>query len=247
MSEITLKNDKKLFYHVDTARSIVIYSDSFIDETYGKDNKIQSLLIGGYLKISVGDEFNTGLDSVKISYRIKFIEKIGDKYILITNYFNKCTSYITPVIDGDRERLWINEYLINTYLDKEYNYIYLRYRFVGHETYLKLEEYLTRHRQFTERIDQNEFTTFKFRIPDEFVDDCKYFIKGRYSKFSDLLKRRIIKFHKLDPRHRIAQTIFKKRELKMYWENFLEMSLPVDCELDSKPLKSEEIWQEQCF
>lgn len=237
---------------LDSCRIEIIPDVAFVEETYGEDKQIISLNIGGVYSIAVGGNFASELETFKIPYKVNFIERCGKdkRYVLISHKRNKTCTYLLPTLmmnkytkpffTGISDDLSNFGYLCNCYIKND-KFLNLQYRWRSNTQFREMEMVLINHPQYVIKCDSNEFVIFQFRIPDEFLDDVNLFLNGKYSKFTDKLKHQIIKFHQFIPGHRVSQTLYKKKELKAYWEKELAMRLDETVELESKPNK-EELW-----
>lgn len=247
-----LPNNKTIKVKTLDSCRIEIIPDSYVEETYGEDNQIISLNIGGGLNIAVGDNFVSELETFKIPYKVNFIERCGlaKRYVLISHKRNKSCTYLLPTLMMKNytksfftgiDDLSNFGYLINCYI-KDNKFLNLQYRWCSNTSFRKMEMMFVDHPQYTLKCDNEEFVLFQFRIPDEFLNDVNLFLTGKYSKFTNKLKEQIIKFHRFLPGHRVSQTLYKKKELKVFWEKELAMRLD-DCELESKPIIKEELYE----
>ena len=249
-----LSNDKTIKVKtLDSCRIEIVPDVAFVEETYGEDKNIISLNIGGAYSITVGDNFTSELETFKIPYKVNFIERCGlaKRYVLISHKRNKSCTYLLPTLMMNKYTksyfTGINDlsncgYLCNCYI-KDDKFLNLQYRWCSNTSFREMEMILINHPQYVIKCDDNEFVIFQFRIPDEFLNDINLFLCGKYSTLSPHLKQRIIKFHQFLPGHRVPQTLFKKKELKTFWEKELAMSLDETVELESKPEIIQEIWK----
>jgi hypothetical protein len=250
-----ISNDKTMKVKtLDSCRIEIIPDVAFVEETCGEDKEIISLNIGGVLSIAVGDNFVSELETFKLPYKVNFIERCGlsKRYILLSHKRNKTCTYLLPSLSMNKKYTkpyftGIDNYITWGYLCNCYihdnKFLNLVYRWCSNDTFKHLEMILINHPQYVIKMDQNEFVIFQFRIPDEHLNNVDLFLKGKYSKFTDKLKQQIIHFHQFLANQRVTQTLFKKKELRIMWEKELAMSLDENVELDSKPEKLEEIWE----
>jgi len=84
---------------------------------------------------------------------------------------------------------------------------------------------------------------YLFKIPNGFEKDVEHFLEGRYSKFSDTLKKQILRFYN-DPKKEsvVAKIIYKSPDLKSLMEKDLNVKLSDATELASKPILEQEIY-----
>jgi hypothetical protein len=60
-------------------------------------------------------------------------------------------------------------------------------------------------------------TNFSLPIPEEFIKDYKYFLRGKYSKFSLKLKKIILSFWNCNGETNLHSILFKTDKMKEYW------------------------------
>jgi len=253
MNCIDLKHDRKIFYKVLNARAIQVSSNvPYIEEVKDEDDIITSLNFGGEYVLAIGEEFEVILQNndktIKYKYEVNYIEEsVNNSYIILSHQRNKSSVYILPLLGlykpyyTGEHNLTHEGYLINCYITEDKRFLDLLYRFSTHQTYKFLEQDLIRHKQFIKLIDINSnYVIFRFRIPDERLSDVELFLQGKYSKMNDSYKRFIISFHGYMPNHRVPSTLFKKEQLKKYWESYLDIKLGENVELESKPNLEEE-------
>ena len=239
---------------LDSCRIEIIPDVAFVEETYGEDKEIIALNVGGVLSIAVGDNFVSELETFKIPYKVNFIERCGlaKRYVLISHKRNKTCTYFLPTLMMNKTYTkpyftGINNYsnfgyLCNAYI-KDNKFLNLQYRWCSNTPFKEMETILINHPQYVIKMDDNEFVIFQFRIPDEHLEDVNLFLSGKYSKFTDKLKKQIMSFHQLMAKHRIVQTLYKQDGLRKFWEKELGISLNDETELDSKCIIKEELWK----
>ena len=163
---------------------------------------------------------------------------------------NKSKSYILPLLNDFVEIKNVND-IDNTYLflegsDKEY--IIVKYKKTT-ETFEYLNSIKGNDLLAEVRETDNNLYLF-FNVPDEIRNDYYHFINGKFSKIYN--KNKIISFlsKNYTSRHfntiqRIKQVLFKDRALKAEIEYNLDITLPDDSELSSKPIKEMETLQNE--
>lgn len=237
---------------------------------------IHTITFNDQVSYSLGDSLSVAVvGTVPYNFTITSIYKLQDDLILFTtDTKNKSTYYITPTVFYNKQAIGLVKYttgkfsglyncnFINTYLGNfkgEFKYIYLKFLYTAHPGYLSLEKKLEDNPNFMNRLDKDQYVYYQYRIPDEFIHDAKLFTKGKFSKFSDALKLRIVKFssegddsfnrdvqsiaqksttHLLTP---LAQGLYLNKSLRDKISNSLGMKLDAHQELISKPLLENEI------
>ena len=103
---------------------------------------------------------------------------------------NKSFTYILPMMSKYFDV--VRENLLNTFLysgDRpEYKeHIFFLYKFSGDKKYIEYENYLENQDILEMYYDPDKYhTLFCFKIPEEYKDIYKKFLKGRYSEFPQL-------------------------------------------------------------
>jgi len=163
---------------------------------------------------------------------------------------NKSFTYILPMMSKYFDV--IRENLLNTFLysgdHPEYKeHIFFLYKFSGDKKYIEYENYLENQDILEMYYDPDKYhTLFCFKIPEEYKDMYKKFLKGRYSEFPQDYKVLIFKFHGItDPVHRVAQVLFKHPDLREEWEDKLGVDIHEDAEVSSPPDILLETYQEK--
>lgn len=248
-SIIDLEAGNKVFYVVRNSRMIEIYTNAINIEEQLINDKIESITIGKTV-FKIGDNFKHDLGSIPSDYVISRIEKgasPSEKYskgfTLFTHDRNKTTTYILPCLGENDNFFYTDSYLINAYLNNERDQLHLLYRFSTSEDYAVVENKLIKHPLFRKMDNSIKgFDVFIFDIEEIHLKDVEYFVLGKYSKFSEILKLKIKKFYKLSAKSRLWQIITRDKELvaKMERDFFCSFS---GVDLDEKPKLKNEIWQ----
>lgn len=244
-NDITLTNGKKFLLTPINSRSIEVETkDSFIQ--VNKAGKIiQSILLGGEKKISLGDEVSCYIVDTLSYYKISSITQITKNlFQLSCEDLTKTSLYLLPCLGGTRNIFgW--SYLYNSYIT-DYNSdnpkLKLTYRFVGSENYNKLENFLINHKFYICTKEENKYlTSYIFSIPDEYKQDYHSFLDGKFSLLSEKLKQNILVFHGFNKRTNVYKILYKSKELKTELEKELGIELEENCELASIPDQKIEI------
>lgn len=243
-----LSNGRTLFYKICNARFLEIHT-SFVNEESEEDEgitKITSLNFGEGAILRLGDEFIARLNDSDVKYKIGYIEKLGkNHYCIGTHRRNRSSIYMFPIIGGMKKNFLYDTYFVNAYIGKNdtsnEGFLYLLYRFLPNPSYLQFEEYITKHPLYLskEELDKR-YTVFKLNIPQEHLIDVEMFKVGKYSKFTEVLKKKIKFFHDLKNESKSIQILYKTQQLKTKMEKELEVKLN-DSELETIPKLEEEI------
>jgi len=248
-SIINLEGGSQIYYTIKNGRMIELSTNAINVEELTEFNLIKGITIGK-TTINVGDNFKHDLDGLPSTYHITRIEKGGDpdtkyrhKYTLLSHPRNKTTTYILPCLDRDKEFFQVDTYLINSYLNKERDQLYLLYRFAKTPKYATLEQSIIKHPNFVSIDNSIEgFDLFLMDIPNTYWNDVEEFIYGKYSKISKNLREKIKKFYKLHDKSRIWQILTRDAELVKYMEKEYFCSFK-GIDLEERPKLEEEIWK----
>lgn len=243
-------------YKICNSSTIEISTEKYVEPII-HNSEINELLIGNE-SLKLKQVFKFPIGNRIVPYEINHILRINDnKYLLKTELRNKTTQYLLPILEKlklnkttvkqldkdtleDISRYCNYSYLINAYLGGEETnrldgYLYLKMRFSPHEIYQIMEEAIVdTHPLFVKVIDlKDEYTYYKFKIPNEFKEDIYLFLEGKYSKFSSVLKNRITMFHSLKPESNLFQIITGGNSYREKLSKSLGYS--IEGELDSIP------------
>ena len=149
------------------------------------------------------------------------------------------------MLGGERRLFFYDNLLINCFigLPNHEGCIALLYRWSGDPLFLKFENALKQFRNYLDSYDVSEtLIMFIFDVPIKHIKNYKYFITGKYSKFSSNYKTKILKFHGLDINSQLAQIIHKNEKRKKRLENTLNVTLDSNAELYSILDEKQEIF-----
>lgn len=204
---------------------------------------------GNKANISVGAQFVFDMVEGVTKYKIEEIEP-GDSnrvFILNTHKLTKSTSFLTPVVAVAAGPIGFYTNMINCYIRTyalEPLQLILLYRNVGDNNFEKLSKNLKAIPTYCTSIKHDKlFTSFIFDIPDNFANDVGLFLKGKYSNLSEVLKNRIIRFHKLKKASMLYKVLYRDMSLKKFIEMDLNESIPDNVDLYSMPEPEIEILQ----
>jgi len=159
---------------------------------------------------------------------------------------NKSKSYILPLLEGSIDIQYIR-HIINTYLylkpdlgitSRSIHVLYDK-AIIEQELF---EEYLEEVKSCFLFIDFREISEgylLSFRIPERHIKDYDYFVEGRYSKFNNASKKKILyHLYKHYPElneliKKIEYILYKEDTLKKAWEEKLNIRIPEEIELSS--------------
>lgn len=249
LSTIDILAGEKIYYKVKNARMVEIYTNVNNVETIVEKDEIKELKIDDKI-FKIGDVFQHDLESITSGYKIKKIMQGADnikkykyRFTLFSHLRNKSTSYILPLLGKVNNYFFTDSYLINAYLSKDLNRLFLLYRYSKSDAYSVIEENILKHPNFVKiHNDIPGFDVFEFNIPERFHKDVNLYINGKYSKMSNDAKSMIKNFYNLNDKSRIWQVLNRDDSLRK------ELELRFGCsfsgvDFDEKPNKNEEIWE----
>jgi hypothetical protein len=133
------------------------------------------------------------------------------------------------------------------YLDEEYKYIYLVFRFTPFNWYLSVKDMLKASPAFHSSFkdNSNKFDIFQYRLDAEGKEVCNYFMKGQFHYFPDSYKKKMINFYKLNIQDRKYKIIMNDAKLRQELSDLYHNGtvLPDKIGLATKPKSDIEIWQ----
>ena len=180
----------------------------------------------------------TTLQIKGVKYKINIIEEQINKKAVYYNLSiakrTKSSTFIMPMLGGNRKLFFWNRLFINCFIkaDAEDNCIALLYRWSSDPLFIKFEKALSKFRNFRKSYDPSpDYVMFIFDIPKKYEKDYQNFMFGKYSKFSKLYKINILDFHELEVDGEVGQILFKSPKRKSMMENKLDVILDEDSEL----------------
>ena len=158
---------------------------------------------------------------------------------------NKSKSYVLPLLNDFVEIKHVND-IDNTYLfleGRDNEYIIVKYKKTT-ESYSYLDE-IKDVELLSEVIETDNNFYLLFNVPYEIMNDYHNFINGDFSKIEGKSKITSFLSKNYSSRHfntiqRIKQVLTKDRALRAEIEYNLDVTLPDDIELSSKPIKEHE-------
>jgi len=239
MSKINLK-----YVDVETSdlRGFIITPLKEYVINYDDDYYIKSIIIDDSYRLKIGDSVKVN----DINHTINTIRKVRGSFFMITERITKTSQFILPLLGGTYEDFNFNNSLYNTYISKDYKYIYLVFKFLDSEEYLDMENKLTTRSDFVELLDPSPDTVvIKLSLPHIYKEDIKRVMLGRYSKVSASLKSKICIFHGFDIKSKTYKMLYQGSTLRKEMEKEFNCDIPEDIDLMTKPEKKKEIWDFQ--
>ena len=221
-------------------RQVRLYTDSEdVLLKYDDNYYITTIIINDKFRIKLGD--NIEVDGIK--YKINLIRKDKDYYYLVQERATKVSQFIMPLLEGAYEYYDFKDTFYNSYISKDYKFIYLVYKFKPTEEYLSIEDRLSKHPMFVEMKDPDADTVvFKFKLPETFRNDVMKIMKGKYSQISPTMKSKICIFHKFGTQTKTFRALHRDVNLRKELSIEYGCDIPEEVELIGMPVKDKEIW-----
>jgi hypothetical protein len=159
-------------------------------------------------------------------------------YDLSVDRLTDSSIFVLPFMGMNRKLMMWDSLFVNAFMatPEEPECIALLYRFSGESIFTKFESALCSFRNFKRRIDPDPYhVLFVFDIPEEAKSSYAAFKEGRYSEIDDDWKLRILEFHGFDFDGHTGKILFRDPRLRQDLEQKLDVQLPADAELHSKP------------
>lgn len=246
MNEITLSNGKKIYLGIVSARRFSIDTDHpEVEIVRDEQGELVCINFSDIYTMSYGEEFVIkDPNGNYISFVLRDVAKISpNSYHGIDQKLTKTCIFILPLLLTDYDYFDYNYSLFNGYVSEDGKYIYLKYKFINSEKFLKLEDKLRGHSQFVRAYDPDKnFVVYVFKLQDRYKDYISKILEGKYSQISDYYKKIILRFHKASPRSVLGMILYKDSMYKKKLEKELGTRIPDDIDLMSKSKLEEELW-----
>lgn len=198
-------------------------------------------------KICLGDTLRP---QKKSPYRVNLIRpgiNVGDIvcYDLSVARLTDSSIFVLPLMGMNRSLMMWDSLFVNAFIgtEEDEDCIALLYRFSGTPKFTKFESALCSFRNFRRRVDPDPYhVLFVFDVPDDARSSYEAYCDGRYSNIQDIWKLRILEFHGFDIDGHTGKILFQSPRLRAELEQQLDVTLPEDAELHSKPNLSLELY-----
>jgi len=180
------------------------------------------------------------------------IQESPIEFRLSEELLTKTSEFILPSLIPSSQLCSWNTYFMNSFiyrdkkgrdnLDSESN-IYLLYRRYCTDSWIELDSYLCKHKNYLydETLDRNRHL-YCFSIPD--LSILNIFIDGKYSKFSEEYKNKILNFRGLHKNSTLGNILYQNDKYREQLSNKLGGIIEKDAELLSIPdLTKETIYE----
>lgn len=168
----------------------------------------------------------------------------GDRIIA-----NKSTTYILPMLDGLQCSIVMATkvntkgipYLINCFVKDDgrpdlKNHIFLLYEKPIGQLFEQLDSHLKHCKHFLENYTVDEgYEMYAFRVPGKYQTEYDNFLLGKYSRFSDSYKQKIMSYHSLSEGGPVYNVLYKAESKYLELEERYKIKIPRSQENSSKP------------
>lgn len=244
---LQLKSGKKLIIKPLDACKLFIDTTgiAFINMEKNADQEITAISFEDQEKISIGDQIMIKIGEVHSMYNVSMIivDKKQTSVVIFSSLPNKTSTFLLPLLNKSKFQLKYDSYFVNAYISNCHTYLCLVYRYTGTNLYKQFEESMIQDKLCVKHIDYDKYhVMYLFKIPSEFKGDIEHFLEGKYSKFSNTLKKLILKFYNGEKQNMVYQIVSKSPNLKQLIEKDLNVKLDNDAELHSKPTLEQELY-----
>jgi hypothetical protein len=179
------------------------------------------------------------MDIKKFKYKINIIEQITQKgvmyYDLSTAKRTKSSTFILPMLGGERRLFFWNTLLMNTFvgIEDKKDCIILLYKFSMDPLFLKFEKAVKTFNNFLEKIDIDPYhVLFIFSIPEGHIKNYNKLKQGKYSELDEDYKFDILEFHNFSIKEgQVAQVLWKSSKRRKAMEEILDAKISSESEL----------------
>jgi hypothetical protein len=171
-------------------------------------------------------------------------------YDLSVDRLTDSSIFLLPFLGGNRKLMLWDSLFVNAFMGTpdDHECVALLYRYSGEPMFTKFESALCSFRNFRRKVDPDpHHVLFVFDVPEEAKSSYAAFKEGRYSEISDDWKLRILEFHGYDFDGHTGQILFKDPGLRRTLEEQLDVRLPDNAELYSKPSSSVEVFSSEFY
>ena len=198
------------------------------------NDKITSLEGPDNLNIMLG----LVLEVNRFKYKVNIIEQIIKNnvlyYELSTAKRTKSSTFILPMLGGERRLFFWNRLFMNAFvgIEDKKNCIVLLYKFAIDPLFIKFEKALKTFKSFSEKIDIDPYhVVFIFDIPKEHVKNYNKLKEGKYSEMTEEYKLHLLEFHKFSMSGQVAHVLWKSDKRRKAMEKSLDSPIDPNSEL----------------
>lgn len=245
-----LKSRRNINIELQSGRTAIFSSSTILINEERLNKKITKLSFEDNLEIKLNDILEFKIENLISKFQIKEIIKndVAGRYYLSCGFDTYTNYFIFPLlsthITQNKDYFKFDEFIIGTYLNKELNEILILARYFPGQLFSKWEETIKNNPYYMEFIDINTYSVlYKFKIPKQYSHIINLFIEGRYSSFDKSIKDKILNFHKVGRNNDLYDILYKSEKRKKKYEKLLEMEIPDNIDLYSKPNMENEIYK----
>tara|TARA_R110002126_G_scaffold185701_2_gene334224 strand:+ start:1295 stop:2101 length:807 start_codon:yes stop_codon:yes gene_type:complete len=240
MSSATIITDARdvLHFNVINHRVINVVASTKVEEKHSDNGNISELEFTNGIKIVPGVELNIKGDFYKVNSILKSKPEQGVQgYLLYTSILNKTSTFILPMLGYNKSIFKWDTSLMNCFVEVDGqpetdDELHLWYRYIPSVEMESFEDFLTKHPMYLDMKDLDKHhALYRFSIPEEYVPDYKLIKKGRYSKITDLSKKRILDFHSSSIDKPLGKILYKAEDRKKSLEKQFDVEIDKDAEL----------------
>jgi len=243
-------NGTKISFETISASSIRILGNTEDIVPYYYDTELLSLELPEGKKISIGETVKIK----KVPYKINIMDSviIDDElfYDLKVAVPTKSSLFALPMLGGNRELLFYDTLLVNTFIETEEDENCIALLFINSSTlvFKKLCDTLIKKKSFRRVYEPSKYhIMFVFNVPYREKSNYKAFKAGKYSEFKDAYKLQILDFHRYDINGSMGQVLFKSKDRREKMEIELNADIPKDSELYSILTQEDETFNENYY
>lgn len=240
MSSTTIITDARdvLHFNVINHRVINVVASTKVEEKHSDNGNISELEFTNGIKIVPGVELNIKGDFYKVKSILKSKPEQGlQGYLLYTSILNKTSTFILPMLGYNKSIFKWDTSLMNCFVEVDGqpetdDELHLWYRYIPSVEMESFEDFLTKHPMYLDMKDLDKHhALYRFSIPEEYVPDYKLIKEGRYSKITDLSKKRILDFHSSSIDKPLGKILYKAEDRKKSLEKQFDVEIDKDAEL----------------
>jgi len=241
---------------IEVKNPLTVKAVGYIDVELEKNenDEIVSITLPEMPTIKIGQKIHIG--KLKHPYKINSIKPVGPNnnktYEMSIAKRTKASLFILPMLPGNRVTYLFDKSLINCFIgtDTHSDVIALLYRFSGDMKFVQFEDSLKKMENFKLSLDtSNRTVLYIFDVPHKHWGNFYNFLEGKYSKFDENYKKRILRFHNTGKDGTLGKILYKSKSRKKQLEKVLDLNILIDddAELYSIPDLSEEIYDPDVY
>lgn len=214
LTSIELKSGVKVQLEVLNSRMITVTPASVLYEVADENGKLTSLNFDGEYLIQNNANLTIGKQKYKITEIAKSIQSKLRYELYVFRKTTNTANFIMPLIGGNRSSFRWNMEFTNAFIGNEAECdgtkIHLLYRFNGAKDFSDFEDELKLREDYLNVEDTDKYhVLYTFSLPEEYTDDIKLIMDGKYSRISEKAKARILEFHSSNKTKTLGQVLYR--------------------------------------